>query len=102
MNASPLPRLTVSREEAKEKIQARITQAPRISGSQCTYADLARACKKWSEYNEALLVSLFGSNINYRTFTGFTMRSPISSKLARLLRTYQTNKIYPTLGTGGL
>ena len=81
MNVSPLPRLTVSREEAKKTIQARITEAPRLSGSQDTYEGRLRACERWSEYNEALLVSLFGGNteyINYRTFTGFTMGSPIS------------------------
>ena len=73
MNASPLPKLTVSRKEAKEKIQARITEAPRLSGPQYTYEDRLRACENWSEYNEALLASLFGGNteyINYKRFTG--------------------------------
>ena len=76
MNASPLPRLAVSREEAKEKIRARITEAPRLSGPQYTYEDQLRACEKWSEYNETLLARLFVGNaehLNYKRFTRLTM-----------------------------
>ena len=107
MNASPLPRLTVSREEAKEKIQARITQAPRLSGSQYIYEDLVRACEKWSEYNETLLARLFGGNteyINYERFTQFergSVRSSLSicdrnmrDSISSLESTYEQIELY--------
>ena len=74
MNESPLPRLTVSREEAKEKIQARITEGQRLSNTPYTYEERLRAWEGWSEYNETLLVILFSGNTeysNYRKFTGF-------------------------------
>ena len=83
MSESPLPRLTVSREEAKEKIRARITEAQRLSNAQYTYEDRLRAYEGWSRYNETLLVSLFGrssENRDYRTFCKthqFSIISPL-------------------------
>ena len=84
MNESTLPRLTVSREEAKEKIRARITEGQRLSNTPYTYEDRLRACEGWSEYNETLLVRLFGGsseNSKYRKFIGFRSGvSPVSSR----------------------
>ena len=82
MNESPLPRLTVSREEAKEKIRARITEVHRLRDASYTYEYRLRACERWSEYNETLLVNLFGGSAeysNYRRFTGFRSGAPISA-----------------------
>ncbi len=81
MNESPLPRLTVSREEAKEKIRARITEVHRLRDASYTHEYRLRACERWSEYNETLLVNLFGGSAeysNYRRFTGFRSGAPIS------------------------
>ena len=81
MNASPLPRLTVSREKAKKKIRERITEAERLALSYEDHEDRLRAYESWSEYNETLLASLFEGNteyINYKGFTRFGIESPLS------------------------
>ena len=81
MNASPLPRLTVSREKAKKKIRERITEAERLALSYEDHEDRLRAYESWSEYNETLLASLFEGNteyINYKRFTRFGIGSPLS------------------------
>ena len=81
MNASPLPRLTVSREKAKKKIRERITEAERLALSYEDHEDRLRAYESWSEYNETLLASLFEGNteyINYKRFTRFGIESPLS------------------------
>ena len=83
MSESPLPALTVSRDEAKEKIQARITEGQQLVASSYTYEDRLRAYEGWSRYNETLLVRLFvGSSENryYQTFSKtcrFSIISPL-------------------------
>ena len=81
MNASPLPRLTVSREKAKKKIQARITEGEQLLYTSEDHEDRLRAYESWSEYNETLLASLFDGNteyINYKRFTRSVIESPLS------------------------
>ena len=63
MNESPLPRLTESKEKAKQKIQERITKGEELLGTlenpiEEYGADLVDECSKWSQYNETLLMTL--------------------------------------------
>ena len=82
MNASSLPRLTVSREEAIEKIQARMNIQRLLLDLPENVDDQLRKCESWSEYNETLLAKLFDGNtehLNYKHFTRGSIESPLSS-----------------------
>ena len=74
MGESPLPKLIVSREEAKEKILVRITEGQRLLNSLPNHSVPAKwqnKCEKWSLYNEALLIKLFGDSLEDRHYRRF-------------------------------
>ena len=77
MNESPLPKLIVSKEEAKEKILVRIAEGKQLLNSLSNHSVPAKwqnKCDKWSLYNEALLIRLFGDSLedrHYRTFYSY-------------------------------
>lgn len=76
MNESSLPKLTVSAEKAREKIQQQIekgealctTEAPvKLFDSQ-NVKDFRNACIRWSNYNKRLLGKLLGNRLDYIPF----------------------------------
>ena len=76
MNESSLPKLTVSAEKAREKIQQQIekgealctTEAPvKLFDSQ-NVKDFRNACVRWSNYNKRLLDKLLGNRLDYISF----------------------------------
>ena len=74
MGESPLPKLIVSREEAKEKILTRITEGQQLLNSLPNRSfpeNLQNECEKWSLYNETLLINLFGGSLEDRHYRRF-------------------------------
>ena len=63
MSESSLPKLTVSREEAEQKIQEQIAKGLDLDTILYPFGEFLNACVRWSEYNEILLVKLFDDDI---------------------------------------
>lgn len=84
MNESSLPTLTVSAEEAREKIQQQIktgevlcaTEAPVTLFGSPNVKDFRNACVKWSNYNKRLLDKLLGNRLDYISFDSLIANVP--------------------------
>lgn len=97
MNESPLPRLTVSREEAKEKIQERITRGEELLDTLETSideydADLVDECSQWSQYNENLLMTLFSEGLGSDSYNPFPSRGGLIYVPKHLLTLHRIKK----------
>ena len=90
MTETVLPKLLVSREEARQKIQARIEKGEQLHSKEIRSDDeleKTRAeSRKWSDYNKTLLLRLFDStSIAEDAYTDF--HEPLLA--SRVLRPYQ-------------
>ena len=76
MNESPLPKLTESREEARRKIEERITKGRELLDAPfTTWEDIFTGFDGWSEYNEVLLDKLFGGeSVRNHYYSRFSRR----------------------------
>ena len=82
MTETVLPKLLVSREEARQKIQARIEKGEQLHSKEIRSDDeleKTRAeSRKWSDYNKTLLLRLFDStSIAEDAYTDFHKLRPI-------------------------
>ena len=82
MTETVLPKLLVSREEARQKIQARIEKGEQLHSKEIRSDDeleKTRAeSRKWSDYNKTLLLRLFDStSIAEDAYTDFNKLRPI-------------------------
>ena len=97
MTETVLPKLLVSREEARQKIQARIEKGEQLHSKEIRSDDeleKTRAeSRKWSDYNKTLLLRLFDStSIAEDAYTDFhepLLASSGSTPLSDELRWYQ-------------
>ena len=97
MTETVLPKLLVSREEARQKIQARIEKGEQLHSKEIRSDDeleKTRAeSRKWSDYNKTLLLRLFDSmSIAEDAYTDFhepLLASSGSTPLSDKLRWYQ-------------
>ena len=97
MAETTLPKLCVSREEARQKIQARIEKGEQLHSKEIRSDDeleKTRAeSRKWSDYNKTLLLRLFDStSIAEDAYTDFhepLLASIGSTPLSNELRWYQ-------------
>ena len=97
MTETVLPKLLVSREEARQKIQARIEKGEQLHSKEIRSDDeleKTRAeIRKWSDYNKTLLLRLFDStSIAEDAYTDFhepLLASSGSTPLSDELRWYQ-------------
>ena len=100
MTETVLPKLLVSREEARQKIQARIEKGEQLHSKEIRSDDeleKTRAeSRKWSDYNKTLLLRLFDStSIAEDAYTDFNklrsilLASSGSTPLSDELRWYQ-------------
>ena len=91
MAETALPKLRVNREEARQKIQARIEKGRQLRNKEIRTDDeleKARAeCEKWSKYNKVLLSGLFDNTsvaeydyANFDDFPGYIGGSPSFSE----------------------
>ena len=97
MNASPLPRLTESKEKVKQKIRERITGGEELLGTlenplEEYGADLVDECSKWSRYNETLLTTLFSEGSGSCDYILFPSRGGVTYVPEHLLSVRRMKK----------
>ena len=82
MTETTLPKLRVSREEARQKIEAQIEKGQQLHAQQINsdyeLTEARRESRKWSDYNKTLLLKLFdNASIAEDAYTDFNAIRPI-------------------------